>query len=212
LKSWLTFKEIFIPRVETFSHLTEDAYPTSLIVNWEHNVLRTLKWRVTYNTLATWSNILLLKWDDYVPLCQNDSSNLEYPFINELPFFRKQVEESYLLFRNFYQVLDLITLNASSSRYKDRFIVLAVMYLNIGLFIKAFSLDSVARDFPLHSEVLSNFCDYNLIFQNYLRIHVGINLCDILEVIQYASRFFILKFEYSEPVNASEGGNYVIFI
>ena len=154
---------------------------------------------------------MLLKWDEYVSISQNELSSLECPFFNELPYFRKQVNESYFLFRNFFQILDLITLNASSSRYKDRMIVLAVMYLNIGLFFKTFSLETVARDFPLHSEVLSNFADYNLVFQNFLRCHVGLNLCDILEVIQYASRFFILKFEYSEPVTGTEGGTIVIY-
>ena len=185
-----------------------------MIIQWEQSVLRELNWRVTYNTLATWSNLFMLKWDDFVSLSPELFSHLETKFnISLLPQFRKQANENYYLFRNFYQILDLLTLNSNTIRFKDRSLVLAIMYLNIGLCVGAFNLEKVTKFFPLHTHVLSEFPEFNCVFREFMNIQIGLDFCDIIDAIQYTSRFYVLKFDYSSPYNnGKEEEDYVSFL
>jgi len=177
-----------------------------MIIMWEHLVLKVMNWRVTYNTLATWSNIYLAKWDEFVSGSDSLICNLETSVKMGLsPLFRKQNNENYHLFRNFFQIIDIITLNINSSKYKDRSLVLAVMYLNIGLFLGVFNLEKVAKHFPLQTQVLTQYTEYNYIFREFMNIHINLDFCDIIDSIQYASRFFILKFDYTYPFTGSDG-------
>jgi len=116
-----------------------------------------------------------------------------------LPLFRKESQENYFLFRNFYQIIDMISLNINSYRYKDRSIVLATMYLSIGLSISVFNLEKIIKYFPLHTQILTQYSDYNSVFREFMNIQIGLDFCDILEAIQYASRFYLLKMDYSSP-------------
>ena len=63
----------------------------------------------------------------------------------------------------------------------------------------------MAKHFPLQTQVLTQYTEYNYIFREFMNIHINLDFCDIIDSIQYASRFFILKFDYTYPFTGSDG-------
>ena len=45
-----------------------------------------------------------------------------------------------------------------------------------------------------------------------MNIQIGLDFCDILECIQYASRFFVLKFDYSSPYTGDGEKNVHLYL
>lgn len=154
----------------------------------------------------------MVKWDDFVSISQFVSFGSAFNNSN-LPMFRKNDNEDNCLLHKIFQIVDILTLTINSAKYKERCLVLAVMYLNIGLCISAFTLEKMVKNFPLHTQVLTQYSEYNSLFREFMISQIGLDFCDILEAIQYVSRFFTLTFDYSSMCNITEGvENYVILI
>lgn len=111
-----------------------------------------------------------------------------------------QEKAYYQLFRNFFQIIDLLTYSHKSFNYPDSSVVLATLYLSLGVYMRAFNLDTVQKQFPFSAYCLSNFPEFNNLFEKFLLGSVSKDYSGLIEPIQYVSRFFYLPMDYSSPL------------
>jgi hypothetical protein len=132
----------------------------------------------------------MLKWDEFVSLKQDYA----------LPQFRNQNTSDFQIFRDYYQILDLLTLSENACRYSDRCVSLANLFLVVGIKIGSFSVETVTSQFATSiTSSLLKFSGYRLIFDEFLKFYQLMVFTDLIESIKFLSRFFVLKFEYSSP-------------
>jgi len=165
--------------------------------------LRILKWRINYPNLAFWSNLITFKWDTFASEFQTKFS---YDFPDSfksnliLPKFRSYSEEDYLLFRNFFQIIDIISLDYESLQYSQKLIVAAAIYILLGLYLRCFSISTVIHEFTVNIHSCSNYFELNKIFNRFAENFLQIELNNLGQHILYVSFFFNMKFEYNGPV------------
>jgi hypothetical protein len=195
-------QEIVIPCIEAFSHSTDYAYSPQEILNFEKVVLKWLKWRIQFPSLAFWGNYIMLKWDDFAINFMNYSFDMPNSFKQKiiLPRFRNPTNEEYFLFRNFYQVIDVISLDSEHLKFSEKILSAATIYLLIGLFLKYFNIGHIVKEFAFDCQTYGEYYDFNVIFNRFLCNYLGCELDDVVEHIQFVSSFFNIKFDYKEPV------------
>jgi hypothetical protein len=183
---------------------TANAYGPKEIISYERVVLKTLKWKINYPTLAFWGNYVTHRWDDYAGLFVThfaydiDSSSLK------LPTFRGRNNENYVFFRNVFQVLDSITMDIEYLNFSDKFLVLAVIYLFLGVYLRFYSIDDIVNEFTRDLHCYTNFYELNIIFNRFLNNYIVCEFDEIVEHIFYVSQFFVIEFDYTPVMPAHE--------
>lgn len=203
-------EEIVIPSLEAFSHSTDFAYSTEDILKFEKKMLNILKWRIHFPTLAFWANYITSKWDKFAKeFSVKHTYDLNSSFKKiKLPNFRAKTDEEYYFFRNYFQIIDVISLDVDYLQFSEKVLCASVAYLLIGLYFKCFSIVQVAKDFWKDPATYSAFQDLNIIFQRFLINYLNIGLDIVIEYVAlYVGFFFNLKFDYKMPalINESEG-------
>jgi hypothetical protein len=198
--------------MDTFSKSTANAYTTPEIMECEVEILNKLKWRIQYPTLAFWSNYITSKWDEYT---SNFGETYAYDLNwnnKHLPIFRNKSNQEYHLFRTLNQIIDLITLDIEVLKYSDRYLVLSVIYLLLGVYLKYFSHEEIILDFVNDKNAYTNYYELNIIFNRFLYNYMNIELDDIIEHIGYVSVFFNLTLEFTRVTfNEDEENDMVLF-
>jgi hypothetical protein len=180
---------------------TAGAYSPKEIIAFERAILKTLKWRVNFPTLAFWANNISYKWDDFVNFfASHFAYDINFKSL-QLPTFRERTNEDYVFFRNMFQILDNITLDIEYLQYSEKFLVLAVIYLFVGIYLRYFTITDVFNEFCKDIHCYTNFYDLNIIFNRFLNNYIICELDDIVEHIYYVSQFFVIEFDYS-PVRS----------
>jgi hypothetical protein len=192
-----------IPTVEAFAHTTDYAYSKENIISYEKEVLRILNWKVNYQSMAFWANLVTKKWDDF---SQNFIEKYSYDLtlyfkVNfKLPKFRSENKEEYLLFRYYFQIIDLITLDLNYLQFGDKSLCLTVMYLLLGLYLKIFDLTAVIKSFSSFNYMNEHLCEFNKVYNKFLNYYIGCEFDEISETISFASTFFCLNINYKLPI------------
>lgn len=142
-----------------------------------------------------WSNWYMSQWDLFI----------ESPAATELKISSKQFklpnEDSYLLFREFMQILDNIILDSQTMQYKPRALIASIMYLILGKNYREFTVDQILKEFPFTSNYLiSNKIKFNLVFSSFLSFCFGYEIFELLPTIQYVSLFFGLNIVNNLPI------------
>lgn len=115
--------------------------------------------------------------------------------------FKIPNEESYLMFREFMQILDNILLDSQTLQYKPRVLIASLMYLILGKTFREFTLEQIIQEFPFTSNYLiSNKIKFNLVFSSFLSFCFGYEIFELLPTIQYASLFFGLTVVNNLPI------------
>lgn len=169
----------------------------------EKRVLGILKWRINYPTLAFWSNMITDKWDTYSSQFRTMYSfDMPDQFKRNviLPKFRARSDEEYFLFRNFYQIIDLISLDYQSLQYSEKFIVASVIYILLGLYLRCFTISTVVNEFTRNPHTCSNFYELNTIYNRFTTNYLQIELNVLHHHVIYTSFFFSMRFEYNRPI------------
>ena len=117
--------------------------------------------------------------------------------------------EEYLLFRNFFSVIDAITLDYDHLLWDERFLPAANLYILIGLFLKVFSIELIVDCFAFNSNIFTQFYEYNIIFNDFLKYSFNCDLDELIENIQYVSMFYNISFSCKNPFNA-ENKQYLV--
>jgi hypothetical protein len=163
--------------------------------------LSVFKYRITYPNFAFWSNFITLKWDEF-SLEFHTKYSFDIPMNNNinLPKFRNNSNDEYFLFRNYYQIIDMITLDIDYLHYNQKLICLSLIYLLCGLFLRMYTLKEVVKEFAVNSQTYANFYVLNVIYSRFINVYLGYELDDIVDHLMYVSKFFNIKFDYSPPV------------
>jgi hypothetical protein len=189
---------------------TANAYCPKEIINYERSVLIALKWKVNYPTLAFWTNYVSNRWDDYIELFSTHFAyDIDYKSI-KLPQFRGKSNENYIFFRNVFQLVDLVSLDIDFLQYCDKFLVLAIIYLFLGVYLRFFSINDVINEFSRDLHCYTNFYELNVIFNRFLNNYIVCEFDEIVEHIYYVSQFFIIDLNYTPVVPFQESENPVI--
>jgi hypothetical protein len=110
------------------------------------------------------------------------------------------------------QIIDLITLDIEVLKYSDRYLVLSVIYLLLGVYLKYFSHEEIILDFVNDKNAYTNYYELNIIFNRFLYNYMNIELDDIIEHIGYVSVFFNLTLEFTRVTfNEDEENDMVLF-
>ncbi len=161
-----------------------------------------LKWRINYPTLAFWANLISDKWDTYTSEF-NTLHSFDMPAHLrrnlKLPKFRAKSDEEYLLFRNFFQIIDLISLDIPSLQFSEKLIVASVIYILLGLYLRWFSISNVVNDFTRNPYACSNYYELNIIYNRFISKFLQIELNALHHHILFTSFFFNMRFEYNLP-------------
>ncbi len=149
--------------------------------------------------MAFWSNLVTFKWDQFAKE-NNASPSKEFRTQMKLPLFREKSNEEYHLFRNFFQIVDILTLDYESLQYSEKLICASIVYCLVGLFLKFFDISSILQEFSHDPSTFASFYELNMIFNRFLNKHLSCGFDDIIEHVMWVSWFFNMKFEYSTPI------------
>ena len=169
-------EEYHIPRVEFFAQTTKFTYISRDILECETKILRTLNWKIQMLTLNFWSNLLISKWDEF---------NIQKQNVN-LTFKHKPI-----LYIHFFGIIDLISMDYYHLFKDPKIICGCVLYLLIGLSLKAFTIHDISLKFTKNECVEEHRLDFNMYVSNFLVKEYGISLDAFNECICYVSEFFV---------------------
>lgn len=152
--------------------------------------------------MAHWSNYLTYKWDKFVKnFATKHAYDLSSSFKKiKLPLFRAQTDEEYYFFRNFYQIIDAISLDIEYLQYSEKILAAAVIYLLLGLYLKCFTINQIVKDFWKNVNSYSVFGPLNEIFNRFVMSYLHCSLDVVIEHVFYVGYFFNLKFDYTAPI------------
>lgn len=177
-----------IPCIRNFAFATANAYTKDQIISYETKILLEMNWKIQFPNLVTWSNFFTSKWDLFV-------SHIEY----NLPKFRTKTHGEDYLLKNFYLLIDIISLDYYHMFINEKLIACSIVFLLIGLSINCLSLEDVLSSFTKEM-TNENFFHYHQIFNSFCENEVGIHEEELSQTIKYVCQFFNLQFEYSGPI------------
>lgn len=156
----------------------------------ELTIIKDLKWLLHPPTLQNWTDIYLSQWDFFLETQQPN---------DEIFFFRKADEQSYIHYRDFSQLIDMVMLDFEYLQYKPRVLIASLMFLLLGYYYKIFNKKEIVEEFQNSSKFLFNFTQFNHLFSEFLENYFGFTLYELLPTIQYLSGFFAMEFLYELP-------------
>ncbi len=198
--------------LEDFAHTTDHAYSAKDIQNYERIVLMGLKFKVNYTTLGFMANYISLKWDKFAKhFPSKHSYDLPPNFkIAVLPQFRTNDD---FFFRNYFQIIDAITLDIDSLNYSERIISAAIIYLLLGIYLGFFNIQDLVLKFwkdPMY--YYSNFEELNIIFQRFVDIYLDCGFDVVIGHVWFVGFFFSMKFDYSKDQPDERDVSFIIVI
>jgi hypothetical protein len=208
-------EEISLPNLECFSRFTDLAYNKKQIIKYEQYVLEILNYRIIYPNLGFWANYTLLKWDEFTDFfLKKYTFDLPLYFKHglKLPKFRENTDEEYFLFRNFFQIIDLITLDFEFMKFSDKLLSISIIYILVGLMLKIFTLSEVLKEYTNGSQFFSKFIELNDIFNKFINSYFATGLDDLIDHLIYVCQFFNIQFDYSLPINQNESIDQMVII
>jgi hypothetical protein len=182
-------------KIEDYSKFTNNACTCDQILIFEKNVLRILKWRIQFPTLAVWSNFITNEWDKFsVQFLALYSNRMKFKFKEkfDLTKLRENSYRSYYLCRQFYKIIDVISLDYKSLEYSSRQIVASVLYILLGSNLEYFSNSLILNEFTRNPNAFQKFSEWNFIFNGFTTRILNFKLEEIKELISYTSMFFNL--------------------
>ena len=196
-------EEVLLPKVENMVLAANNTYTAAQIIKMENTLYFTLSFRITPPTLNTWANWFVSQWDLFVDEAEYAQNN---PLFECSPYpikFKLPTQQSYTLYRNLMQVLDASILEIQTLQYRQRALILSIMYVLIGREIGIFNTKMIVNDFIDSSQyLLDNSNEFNNLFGRFVLDCFGVQLPNLLPTIQYVSSFFSLDFDISLPIAA----------
>ena len=148
------------------------------------------------------------KWDQFLQqTLLSKTSNVIKQFNKSHIFFKQANEESYNLYREVIQIMDLLLLDIETLQYNQRAIVASAIYLMTGKHYHQFELSTIVHEFSQSSTFLSTeFQEFNDVFSVYLKGCFGFELEDLYASVQYVAPYFAVKISYEMPYTMKRQG------
>ena len=147
-------------------------------------ILKELRFRIQYPTLETWSNYMMKRWDDFARE-ENKKFNNELIF----PLFRNDPKYDYGLFRHFFLILDIISLDYFHIFFNEKDICSCLIYLIVGLGMNYFTMEMIGNFFEKKDYNASFYSFHNLLI-DYFNREFSIFQEDFSQTIKYVCNFF----------------------
>ena len=196
-------EEIVIPSVNYFAISCDNTYTITQILEYEYKILNTLNWKIIYPTLNDWANIITFQWDLF--------SDKEAKHNNYLPKFRNDKNYNDTLIKNYFLLLDIISLDYYSIFIHEKNICIGIIYYLIGICKDYFKFQDILNMFSNNNNKHNNINNINLYAYKDWFTKICINefnfqIQELEESLNYTGLFFHLQFEYNKPVK--EGLSY----
>lgn len=133
-----------------------------------------------------WSNWFMCQWDIFASQ-SNEPMLLE---TENLIQFKQPSEFSYLLFREYAQLVDLSVLDFQSFRYNQRQLLASFMYLVIAKALGLIFAPMISEQVTQGILKFERMEEFNLLIQPFLTLSFGLSLDQIYLDIYYAASFF----------------------
>ena len=199
-------EEIVIPSVNYFAISCDNTYTITQILEYEFKILNTLNWKIIYPTLNDWANIITYQWDLF-----SDKEALNNN--NYLPKFRNDKNYNDTLIKNYFLLLDIISLDYYSIFIHEKNICIGIIYYLIGICKDYFQFQDILNMFSNHNNNNNNKNNNNLNNINNSNLYAYkdwfTNICikvfnfqihELEESLNYIGLFFHLQFQYNKPV------------
>lgn len=140
----------------------------------------------------------MYKWDEFAKE-QNKKFNNEWIF----PLFRKDPKYDYGLFRHFFLILDIISLDYFHIFFNEKDICSSLIYLIVGLGMNYFSIEMIGSFFEKKDFNASFYSFHNLLI-DYFDKEFSIAQEEFSQTIKYVCNFFQC-FREKETFNQFKG-------
>ncbi|MCQ2819673.1 MAG: hypothetical protein MJ252_20605 [archaeon] len=193
-------EEVQIPKLIEYSNSTENIYSIQDIIECEKEVLKVLQWKIVPITINCWLNWYICQWDLFIETIEdNKNILLSYSDEDHIMFFKKSNDNSYYNFRRITQMLDLILLDFHSEKFKDRYLIAALIYVCLILnynfeydFENKKYFGAEEEKFDAINKVYSNFLNQSFDFELYEQ--------ELIDAITFCGKFKDFDFSYDLPL------------
>ena len=124
------------------------------------------------------------------------STSLDYPNQGSLRIFKK-----------FFFILEIITLDISSLQFRECLICTSVIYLCLLIEMGFLNSNFIFNNLTSDINVLSNFYDFNLFFNEFISRITDFNFNDLIPIINFVSRYFEVSENEYTMINLNENNN-----
>lgn len=181
-------EETKLPPLDMFSKATAEAYNTTEIKKFEKVILTKLSWKVIYPNMCKWGNIIMNEWDIFI---KNNIKDRYY-----CTFKNDSLSENYL-FKNLFIIIDVISLDYYHIFFNEKYIVISLCYLLLGIAMKCFGLNDIFNcKFNESNNV--NFCFFKEVFGYFIQSIFNVKLSSLDQYLTYVGQFFNICFEYKD--------------
>ena len=175
-------EEIIVPSVQNFAETTKFTYLTHDIINFEKEILLTLKWKIQNLNLCFWSDYYMKKWDDFVKE-ENDNYN---NYKESLPLFFGN-DKNCDLYKSFFLIIDTVSYEYYHIFKDMKVLVTCVLYFLIGGKLSVFNLKDI-KNISQNEKLIEKYYNYNMFFNNFIRKSLQIEFIE--GYFSYIALFF----------------------
>lgn len=128
-----------------------------------------LKWRFNPFSISYWQNFILHYWDQYLDTEVRLQLKLQNAVSDEMIFFKKKgTSNSQQRYFEFSNLVDACVLDIESLAYGDKSLILSILYLLSGMYMKIFTFKQVKKNLTMSQALILEESPYNQIFQKFI--------------------------------------------
>ena len=126
--------------------------------------------------------------------------------------FKRPNEQSYMNYREFFQITDCILLDVQIHQYKTLPLLCSILYLILGSKYSQFDREKISKEFPSSSHfLLIERMPFNNLFSSFIQESFSFELPELLPTIQFVARFFSLQLNINDmPPVAKKNPNIIL--
>ena len=175
-------EEIVVPSVQNFAETTKFTYMSNDILNFEREILFTLKWKIQNLNLCFWTDYYMKKWDDFVKK-ENENYNNNHEL---LPLFFTK-DKNWDLYKLFFLIIDTVSYEYYHIFKDMKILVACVLYFLIGGKLSIFNLNDI-KNISQNEKLIENYYNYNIFFNDFIQKSLKIEFVE--GYFSYIALFF----------------------
>ena len=175
-------KQIIVASVQNFAETTKFTYMSNDILNFEREILFTLKWKIQNLNLCFWTDYYMKKWDDFVKK-ENENYNNNHEL---LPLFFTK-DKNWDLYKLFFLIIDTVSYEYYHIFKDMKILVACVLYFLIGGKLSIFNLNDI-KNISQNEKLIENYYNYNIFFNDFIKKSLKIELIE--GYFSYIALFF----------------------